>query len=235
MNTLSLVYCEMRKAFKSSVFWVVAVAFTVFPWISLIKFSSAANISWAFYLSETLDSFFGILIVGFSFTTCWVFGREYTDKTINDLLVKPISKLRIACSKFTVILMWNILLTVLMFTVVVLVGVYIGLTGSATTLILHYFLVFAAMALLTMFVSMISSFVANVTKGYLAPIGLTFLIVLAVNIVENVGLTHYFPWTIPRLIISDGYLSTISILILTITGVVGFVGTVAWWRYVDQK
>ena len=235
MNMLSLVYTEMRKAYKSIVFLVVAIAFTVFPWISLIKFSNAANVSWDYYLSETLESFFGILIVGFAFTTCWVFGREYTDKTINDLLVKPISKLRLASSKFIVILLWNILLTVLMFSVVVLVGLYIGPTNSAATLVLHYFLVFAAMSLLTMFVSTISSFLANVTRGYLAPIGVTFLIVLAVNIVENVGLTHYFPWTIPRLLISDGFLSTISILILTITGIVGFVGTVAWWRYVDQK
>jgi len=235
MNILSLIYCEILKVYKSTVFWVVAIAFTVFPWISLIKFSGAANISWDFYLSETLKSFTGILTVGFAFTTCWVFGREYTDKTINDLLVKPISKLRIASSKFIVIFLWNTLLTVLMFSVVVLVGVYVGLTGSATTLVLHYFLMFVATSLLMMFVSTISSFLANVTKGYLAPIGLTFLIVLAVNIVENVGLTHYFPWTIPGVFLSEGTLSPISIFVLAITGITGLVGTVAWWRFKEQK
>jgi len=235
MNIFSLIHCEILKVRKSSVFWVVAIAFTVFPWISLIKFINVADVSWGFYLSESLESFMGILLVGFAFTTCWVFGREYTDKTINDLLVKPISKLRIANSKFTVIFLWSSLLAVLMFTVVVLVGVFIGLTGSAATFILQYFLMFGATSLLTMFVSTIYSFLANVTKGYLAPIGLTFLVVLGGNIVSNVGLRQYYPWTIPGVFLSDGTLSTISIFILAITGIVGFVGTVAWWRFAEQQ
>jgi ABC-2 type transport system permease protein len=74
---------------------------------------------------------------------------------------------------------------------------------------------------------------ANVTKGYLAPIGLIFLIVIIVNVVENVGLSAYIPWTIPGLLLSDGVLGPISILILAITGITGFAGTVAWWRFAE--
>lgn len=36
-----------------------------------------------------------------------------------------------------------------------------------------------------MFVSTVSSFMANVTKGYLAPIGIIFLIVLLINVVNK--------------------------------------------------
>jgi len=90
-------------------------------------------------------------------------------------------------------------------------------------------------SLLTMYVSTVSSFAANVTKGYLAPIGLIFLVIIIINVVENIGLSAYIPWTIPGLILSDGVLSPISILILTITGMAGFIGTVAWWRFVDQQ
>jgi ABC-2 type transport system permease protein len=63
----------------------------------------------------------------------------------------------------------------------------------------------------------------------LAPIGLIFLIVIIVN----VGLSAYIPWTIPGLLLSDGFLSPISISILAITGITGFVGTVAWWRFAE--
>jgi ABC-2 type transport system permease protein len=59
--------------------------------------------------------------------------------------------------------------------------------------------------------------------------------VIIVNVVENVGLSAYIPWTIPGLLISDGVLRPISILILAITGITGFAGTVAWWRFVEQK
>ncbi|HBC96794.1 MAG TPA: bacitracin ABC transporter permease, partial [Clostridium sp.] len=43
------------------------------------------------------------------------------------------------------------------------------------------------------------------------------------------------PWTIPSLLISNGALDTISITILVITGITGFVGTVAWWRFAEQQ
>ncbi|TCL59820.1 ABC-2 type transport system permease protein [Kineothrix alysoides] len=214
MNILSLVICEMRKMYKSSVFWVLIIAFTVLPGISLIKYFNAANVSWDLYLADILKFFTAILIIGFAFTTCWIFGREYTDKTINDLLVKPVSKLKIAVSKFIVIALWNSLLSILLFAVVALIGAYVGLADGTAALILHYFLMFMATSLLTTLVSTVSSFMANVTKGYLAPIGLIFIIVLIVNIVENVGLSAYIPWTIPGLLITDGFLSPISIFIV---------------------
>jgi len=236
MNMLSLVYCEMRKAYKSSVFFVVTIAFTILPILSLIKYLNATNASWDLYLGDTLGGIFvSYMIMGFAFTTCWIFGREYTDKTINDLLVKPISKLRMVVSKFIVIFLWNSLLTILMFVVATLIGLYVGLVNGTTTFILQYFLMFAITSVLTMIGGTLSSFLANVTKGYLAPIGLIFISMLAVNIAENVGLSAYIPWTIPGLVMSDGFLSPISITILAITGIVGFVGTVAWWRFRDQK
>jgi ABC-2 type transport system permease protein len=233
MNILSLVYCEIRKVYKSSVFLVLNIAFTVLPTLSLIKFNGGENTSWELYLTETLKSFSAILIIGFAFTTCWIFGREYTDKTIKDLLVKPVSKLSIATSKFIVIFLWNSLLTIIMFAVVFFIGIYVGLTGGTATLIFHSFLMFMATSLLTMFVSTLSSFLANVTKGYLAPIGLIFLIVVIVNVVVNVGLAAYIPWTIPGMLLQDGFLRPISIVILAITGIAGFAGTVAWWRFVE--
>jgi ABC-2 type transport system permease protein len=235
MSILSLVFCELRKAYKSTVFWVVTIAFAVLPAISLIKYSNAIDTSWNLYMSDTLKTFTALLIIGFAFTTCWVFGREYTDKTINDLLVKPVSKLLIAISKFVAIFLWNSLLTIIMFTVVALIGVYLTLPGISTAFVLHYFFVFFATALLTMFVSTVSAFLANVTRGYLAPIGLIFIIVLIVNIVENLGFQAYIPWTIPGLLFSAGTLSPVSIVILAITGAAGFVGTVARWRFGEQQ
>ena len=235
MDILSLVYCEIRKAYKTMVFWVVTLAFTVLPAVSLLKYSNAANVSWDLFLEDVLGLFVSLLMMGFAFTTSWIFGREYTDKTINDLLVKPLSKLRIAISKFVVILLWNSLLTVLMFTVVILLGTYIGLIGGTATILLHYFLAFSTTALLLMVVSTVGSFIANATKGYLAPTGFIFLILLIVNFVEQFGLSAYIPWTIPGVFMSEGVLSSISIIIVAITGITGFVGTIALWRFKEQK
>lgn len=236
MNILSLVTCEIRKIYKSSVFWVVVIGFTLLPLLALFKYLGAANVSWGAYLAETLKIFTSLLVIGFAFTTCWVFGREYTDKTIHDLLVKPVSKLSVAVSKFIALLLWNSLLTVLMFAVVLLIGVSMGLAGGTAALILHYFLMFLAAALLVMFVSTVSSFMANVMKGYLGPIGVIFLIVLVINVVNGYEwLLAYIPWTIPGLLISDGALGPVSMIILAVTGITGFAGTVAWWRFAEQQ
>lgn len=236
MNIFSLVTCEIRKVYKSSVFWVVVIGFTLLPFLGLVKYFGSTGVSWGSYLAEILKIFTSILVIGFAFTTCWVFGREYTDQTIHDLLVKPVSKLSVAISKFIALLLWNSLLTVLMFAVVLLVGAYIGPTSGTAALILHYFLMFMGASLLVMSVSTLSSFMANVTRGYLAPIGIIFLIVLVINIVSDYEwLLAYIPWTIPRLLISDGALSPVSMTILAITGIAGFVGTVAWWRFAEQQ
>lgn len=93
---------------------------------------------------------------------------------------------------------------------------------------------FIAASLLTMAVSTISALLANVSKGYLAPIGLAFFLVVVSNVVAQAGLAAYFPWTIPALIISNVPLTFTSIAILAITGIIGFAGTIAWWRFAEQ-
>ena len=231
----NLIYCEILKIRKSSVFLVLNIAFALLPGISLFKYFNSPGVGWNAYLSEVLHLFSAILVIGFAFTTCWAFGREYTDKTINDLLVKPVSKLNIALSKYAALFLWNSLLTVIMFAVVVLLGAYIGLTGGAAGLILRYFAAFYATAALTMLVSALSSFMANVTRGYLAPIGLIFVIVIIINFADNLGLQAYIPWTIPGLLLTDGALQPLSAAILAATSLAGFIGTVAWWRYREQR
>ena len=100
---------------------------------------------------------------------------------------------------------------------------------------MNSFLSFMAASLLTMVVSTISALLANVSRGYLAPIGLAFLIVVISNVVAQAGLAAYFPWTIPALFISKVPLSMTSISILAITGIIGFAGTVACWRFAEQQ
>lgn len=236
MKILSFVHCEALKVLRSTVFWVVFAAFASMPiMLGLVTYINAVDTGWAPYLTDLLGSITALLVIGFSFTACWVFGREYTDKTISELLVKPVSKLYVVLSKFIVIFLWDVLLAFFMFAVVYMMGILIGLNGGTGLLIMNRFLVFMATSLLIMAVSTISALLANVSKGYLAPIGFAFLIVIISNVVAQAGLAAYFPWTIPALFISNVPLGFTSIAILAITGITGFVGTVAWWRFAEQQ
>ena len=236
MKIISFIYCEALKVLRSSVFWIVVAAFATMPiMLGLVTYINAPDAGWEPYLTDLLGTSTALLVIGFSFTACWVFGREYTDKTISELLVKPVSKLYVVLSKFIVIFLWDVLLAFFMFVVVFLMGNLIGLTGGTWLLIMNSFLSFVAASLLTMVVSTISALLANVSKGYLAPIGLAFLIVVISNVVAQAGLAAYFPWTIPALFISKVPLSMTSISILAITGIIGFAGTVACWRFAEQQ
>lgn len=236
MKILSFIHCEAIKVLRSSVFWIVVVAFAAMPiMLGLVTYNNAAGIGWEPYLTDLLGSITAILVIGFSFTASWVFGREYTDKTISELLVKPVSKLYVVLSKFIIIFLWDVLMAFLMFAVVFIMGIFIGLSGGTWLLIMNSFLTFIAASLLTMVVSTISALLANVSKGYLAPIGFAFLIVVISNVVAQAGLAAFFPWTIPALFISKVPLGFASIAILAITGITGFVGTVAWWRLAEQQ
>lgn len=90
-------------------------------------------------------------------------------------------------------------------------------------------------SVLIMAVSSTSALIANITKGYLAPIGLIFVIIIASNAVVQLGLGPYFPWTIPVLLTKGVDIGFISYSILVLTAIVGFAGTVAWWRFAEHK
>ncbi|WP_277469663.1 MULTISPECIES: hypothetical protein [unclassified Paenibacillus] len=85
------------------------------------------------------------------------------------------------------------------------------------------------------FVTTPSTLSANVTKGYLAPLGLILIIVILSSVLASFGFAPYFPWTIPSVFQSTGSLKQSSIMILTYTGIAGIAGTFAWWRFAEQQ
>lgn len=137
-------------------------------------------------------------------------------------------------SKFLVILAWCLLLSVYMFAVGFAVGAIMGAQGGSASFISSLFFKFLITSLLYIFVTAPTILLANVTKGYLAPLGLILIIVILSNVLASFGFAPYFPWTIPSVFQSTGSLHLSSILILAYTGIIGIAGTFAWWRYAEQ-
>ncbi len=235
MKLLSFLYCEAKKILNSSVFWVVLIAFTIMPIMFGLSTYIAAEATWITYVNDLLGTCTALLVVGFSFTAAWVFGREYADRTISELLVKPAPRLDMVIAKFIAVFIWDVLLSLFMFAVVLLVGVLIGLPGYSWLFIGSRFLSFLGASFMIMACSTAMALLANVTKGYLAPIGLTFLIVILSNIIAGLGFAPYFAWTIPSLFIAHTPLGILSYLIPFLTGIVGFAATVFWWNHAEQQ
>jgi len=70
--------------------------------------------------------------------------------------------------------------------------------------------------------------------------GFVILTLIMANFTGIVGLGPYFPWAIPGLYgttsgLENLQLNNASYLILFSTGILGLFGTLAIWRFADQK
>ncbi|QQZ63886.1 ABC transporter permease [Paenibacillus sonchi] len=237
MNILSVLHCEIRKIIRSNVFWIMFLVLGFGPvmmGVGNVLSSDAGGVQWEAYLTGLLDTLAPLGLIGYTFVAAWVFGREFSDRTIKDLLAKPVSRAKIVLSKFLVILAWCLLLSIYMFAVGFAVGAILGVEGGSAAFIWSLFIKFLITSLLYIFVTAPSILLANVTKGYLAPLGLILIIVILSNVLASFGFAPYFPWTIPSVFQSTGSLQLSSIVILAYTGIIGIAGTFAWWRYAEQ-
>src|SRR5512137_241376 len=137
MNNLSdMIWIELRKAIRSRMplwtalgcmFLPLGIAFLIFvarnPEISqqLGLVSAKANLmayaatDWPTYLGlfGQLIAAAGLLL--FCLVISWVFGREFTDGTLKDMLAVPVQRSKILLAKFIVVAIWSALLTVVIF------------------------------------------------------------------------------------------------------------------------
>ena len=95
-------------------------------------------------------------------------------------------------------------------------------------------------SLLTILLCPPVAFLAGYSRGYLLPVGFVVLTLLVANFTGLVGLGPYFPWAIPGLFTAPAgaegmHLGYSSYIILILTSLTGFIGTILWWRYADQK
>jgi len=258
MNSLSdMLWIETRKAIRSrmplwtalgSLFMPLGIAFLIFvarnPEISqqLGLISAKADLmayaatDWRSYLG-----LFGMIIAAggillFSLVVTWVFGREFTDSTLKDMLAVPVGRSSIVLAKFILAVIWSAVLTLVILFAGLVTGAIIRLPGGSLSVLLQG----SALVLITagMVIAVVMPFAifASVGRGYLLPIGAAILALMMANLVALAGWGEYFPWGVPGIYaMGDSPLTPVSYWIVLFTGLVGIFGTVLWWKYADQS
>jgi len=258
MNNLSdMIWIELRKAIRSrmplwtalgSLFMPLGIAFLIFlarnPELSreLGLVSAKANLvaysatDWPTYLG-----LFGQIIAagGFFFyvmTISWVFGREFADGTLKDMLAVPVQRSSILLAKFTVAAAWSAAMTIIIFIFGLVMGAIIQLPGGSLSVILQGSTVAAITACLVIAVILPFALFASVGRGYLLPMGVAILTLIMANMMTIAGWGEYFPWAVPGLYTQGkSPLTPISYWIVFLTGLAGMLGTYLWWKYADQN
>ncbi len=261
MNGISsALWAESLKVYRSKMLWISVLAFLFVPLmmgvvmfvvknpefagkLGLIGTKAAIlrfeNTDWQTYLGLLNQIAAGVGLLGFAFVTSWVFGREYSDRTAKDLLALPVPRSSIVLSKLIIVATWCALLSVILFSVGLVVGGLIRFPGWSGEIALQSGYIFIISSLLTILLCTPVAFFACYGRGYLLPIGFAILTLIVAQFTGLVGLGPYFPWGIPLLFAAgagteSAQLGIPSYLILVLTSILGLIGTLAWWRYADQ-
>jgi len=250
-------WVECLKVRKSKVFWLSIVFFVFVSFmmgiIVLIQqhpelsekmglIGTKASLfktgepNWENYFALLNQIIAGIGMVGFGFVTSWVFGREYAENTMKDILSLPVSRSSIVISKLLVVTIWCILLTLVFLTFGILFGYLAGISGLTYEILARFLSTFMSVSLLTILLCTPVAFFASYSRGILLPVGIIILTMIIANFSGLIGLGPYFPWSIPgSLCIPPFRLEMASYVILFITSISGLSGTLLWWRFADQK
>ena len=87
------------------------------------------NTDWQTYLGLLNQIGAGVGLLGFAFVTSWVFGREYSDRTVKDLLALPVPRSSIVVAKFIIVAVWCAFLSLILFSFGLIVGGLIQFPG----------------------------------------------------------------------------------------------------------
>ena len=206
------------------------------------KLPALGNADWSSFFTLLIQSVLALAPIGFGMVAAWVFGREYSDRVVKDLLSLPVSRSTIVISKFVIIVVWCMVLAAILLVVGVATGLLIHMPGWSTANVTHEVVVFLNSSVLTMLLCTLVAFLASVSRGYLLGIGFAVLTLIVTNFVA-IGIPNmmpYFPWGIPALYSGIAgrealpHAGAVSYFILAATSMAGFLGTLAWWRYADQ-
>lgn len=205
-----------------------------------MKASIVQDADWSSYLSLLSQLVAGVGAIVFGFITAWIFGREYSDRTVKDLLALPVPRSYLVLSKFVVVAIWCVAFALIMVVSGLLIGWMVGLTGWSGEMAVHNVYIFAITAIMTLLLCTPVAFFASYGRGYLPPIGFVILTLITAQFVGMLGIGPYFPWAIPGLYSlsqdpAGMQLVAASYVILLLTSLIGLAATFAWWRYADQS
>lgn len=257
---LTILKIETLKVFRSKIligtfgfFIFIALITGLFTYFvkhpELMGDSAILNAKASMIAAADCPSYIGLMIqlvltagtFGFGIPAGWIFGREFVDHVVKDLLAIPVSRFHIVLGKFVVMGIWNITLAVVLYAISVLMGLWIGLDNWSSTFVLRESVKFLGSAGLTIALCPVISFFASVSRGYLLPLGI-IIVTMMITQMAFIGLTSiapFLPWAIPGLYSGVAgptapVAGIVSYLILMMTCLGGIAATAVWWRYADQ-
>jgi ABC-2 type transport system permease protein len=169
----------------------------------------------------------------FAFITTWVFGREAADGTLRYLLALPVPRSSVVLAKFTVVAGWAALADLWLAAVTLLLGRLLQLPGNGPHVLLTGLVHAGVAAALMLSATTPVALIASAGRGYLAPLASAIVALVMAQVAAALGWAALMPWSIPAVaagLAPGTALGPSAVTIAVLTGAVGILGTVTWWR-----
>jgi|WetSurMetagenome_2_1015567.scaffolds.fasta_scaffold319238_2 ABC-2 type transport system permease protein len=250
---------EFLKARHSRVPWGIAIGFSIAPLVGglfmvILKDPDAARslgllgtkaqltagtADWPTFLNMVGQSVAVGGAILFAFLTAWVFGREFTDRTVRGLLANPTPRRTIVMAKYVVIATWGLAVSAWVIALGLGVGALVGLPGWSANDALHALEGIGLGAALTVGLQTATAFFAGLGRGYLAPLAWAIVTIVASQILAVLGWGAWFPWSVPALLAGAGGdavepVTPGGVIMVVLVTLAGIGATVAWWEHADQ-
>jgi ABC-2 type transport system permease protein len=174
------------------------------------------------------------MLLGVGFVVSWTFGREFTDGTIETLLMTRPSRATLASAKLIAVLASALTTAVISAAVTLGLGTLLGLTAETPWPGLGRTFIGAALATL---LALPFAFVATIARSALAGVGAVIGIIVVTQILTVVGVGPWFPYAAPSLWLGMGgpdlTASVGQLLLVLPLAALGWAATALWWRYAE--
>lgn len=139
---VNLLYTELLKLKRSNMFLISIIGAGVAPFLVVVASyihikTKQPTPTILFHQLFTEVNLYTTLIIGFPLygvVIAYLFTREYTEDTLKHLLTIPVSRISFIISKFIILFLWIIMLTLVAWTLTLL----LGLIGSFLDLVPSY-------------------------------------------------------------------------------------------------
>ncbi|UCH62801.1 MAG: ABC transporter permease [Fidelibacterota bacterium] len=257
---LAAFWAEALKARRSKVSLFTAIGFLILPLVGglfmiILKDPERAramgliSVKAQLFTAGVADwpTYFDILLQGmaiggtivFALITAWVFGREFADHTVKELLAIPTPRGIIVGAKFVLIALWTLGLVLFIFVIGLGIGVAVDIPSWSPALGWTSFRFLMTTAFLTIMLMPFVALFASAGRGYLPPLGWAILTLVLAQIAGILGWGDWFPWSVPVLLSGMAgpraeQVGMHSYIVVLLTSIAGIAATFAWWRSADQ-
>lgn len=187
---LSSIYCEFFKLKRSHFYLSILLIASIMPLTLFLGWALQNHyVNWNKYFFQIEQMTFMVVTIPIStLISAYIFGREFSSKTISTLFCYPINKLKIFFSKLIVIMILTALAIIFQLLITILFGFILN-HAQLTNTILFIHLKIAAINLLTLYAILpLAILITLVIKNIAVPLVYSFII--SVGNVAILTITH---------------------------------------------